>query len=74
MSDPGHKASEHLIRHEAYRRIMAGRAPETLEMFARQLLDWLLLTHPNAAPTTTQTIENQVRDIWHRRHELIRGG
>ena len=35
---PGHKLSQRLIEHEAYRRIMAGQAPETLseldQMFA----------------------------------------
>ena len=33
-SAPGHKASQHLIEDEAYRRIMSGEAPETLSDFA----------------------------------------
>lgn len=73
-SAPGHKESHHLIEGEAYRRIMSGQAPETFAEFAQQLLDWLRETHPGAAPTTLIDVENQIRETWHRRHEMIRGG
>jgi len=71
---PGHKRSEGLIEAEAYRRIMAGEAPATLAAFAQQLLEWLRASYPDAAPTTLLAVENQIRETWHRRHELIRGG
>ncbi len=74
MGDPGHKASQHLIEGEAYRRIMAGEAPETLAAFAEQILAWLHESHPDAAPATAHDVENLIRNTWHRRHELIRGG
>jgi hypothetical protein len=71
---PGHKKSQHLIEGEAYRRIMSGEAPETLPQFAQQLLDWLRGTHPEASPVTLTAIEDDIRETWHRRHEMIRGG
>ena len=73
-STPGHKASQHLIEGEAYRRIMSGEAPETLSDFAQQLLDWFGQTYPTASPLTANAVEEQICDTWHRRHELIRGG
>ena len=75
MSAPlGHKRSQQLIEGEAYRRIMAGEAPATLAAFAEQLLDWFQASYPDAPPTTLIAIENQIRETWHRRHEMIRGG
>ncbi len=74
MGAPGHKTSQHLIEHEAYRRIMAGEAPETLSAFAQQMLEWFRVSYPAAAPMSLHDVENQVRETWHRRHELIRGG
>lgn len=73
-SAPGHKASQHLIAGEAYRRIIAGEAPEGLSDFTQQLLAWLRDTYPTAAPMTAKAAEDQIRDLWHRRHEMIRGG
>ena len=70
----GHKRSQHLIEAEAYRRIMAGEAPATLVEFAQQLLDWLRQLNPEAPPTTLATVENQIRETWHRRHGMIHGG
>ena len=70
----GHKRSQHLIEAEAYRRIMAGEAPETRAEFAQQLLDWLRQSYPEASPTTLATVENHIRETWHRRHDMIRGG
>ncbi len=73
-SAPGHRKSRHLVESEAYRRIMAGKAAETLADFARQLSEWFSVTYPDAPPMTASAIENEIRDTWHRRHELIRGG
>lgn len=71
---PGHKRSQHLIESEAYRRIMSGETPETLAEFAQQLVNWFHLTYPTASPMTLNMVENQIRETWHRRHEMIRGG
>jgi hypothetical protein len=71
---PGHKRSLHLIEGEAYRRVMSGELPGTLSEFALQLLKWFQRTHPDASSTTPEMIENQIRETWQRRHELIRGG
>ena len=71
---PGHRASQHLIEAEAYRRILSGQAPETLAEFAEQLLHWLRESHPRAAPTTLTAVEEWIHETWHRRHEIIRGG
>ena len=57
-----------------YRRIMAGEAPATLVEFAQQLLDWLRHSYPEASPTTLASIENQIRETWRRRHDMIHGG
>ena len=73
-SIPGHRTSEHLIEAEAYRRIMSGAAPETLDDFARQLSDWFRNMYPTASPLAPNAVEEQIRDTWHRRHDLIRGG
>lgn len=71
---PGHKASQHLIEAEAYRRIRSGQAPELLSEFAQQLLDWFGEAYPTASPITLNAVEDQIRETWHRRHEMIRGG
>jgi hypothetical protein len=71
---PGHRTSLHLVEGEAYRRIMSGIAPDTLAEFAQQLLEWLREAYPSAAPMTQHSIEDQIRETWHRRHEMIRGG
>ena len=74
MTSLGHKKLQHLIEAEAYRRIMAGEAPATLVVFAQQLLDWLRQSYPDASPTTQAMVENQIRETWHRRHDMIHGG
>ena len=73
-TSPGHKRSQHLIEAEAYRRIMSGEAPAHLAEFAQQLLDWLRESYPDVSPTTLATIENEIRETSHRRHDMIRGG
>ena len=57
---PGHKGSQHLIEAEAYRRILRGEAPATLDAFARELLQWLNDTYPGAAPATAHAVENWI--------------
>ena len=75
MTDaPGHKVSQHFIEREAYRRIMSGELPATLDEFARQLLDWFRDAYPGASPIRLSTVENYVRETWHRRHDLTQGG
>jgi hypothetical protein len=74
MGDPGHKSSQHLIESEAYRRILTGELPERLDQFAQQLLCWFRKAHPDATRTTLSTVEDQIRETWERRHEIIRGG
>lgn len=74
MTGPGHKRAQHLIEAEAYRQIMAGEVPATLDQFAQQLLDWLRQNYPDASSVTVEMVESCVRDDWRRRHELIRGG
>jgi hypothetical protein len=53
---------------------MSGAAPANLVEFARQLLDQIHTTYPDAAPLTLTEVERQISETWHRRHELIRGG
>jgi hypothetical protein len=72
--NPGHKRSQHLIEEEAYRRVMSGELPGTLSEFVLQLSNWFRQTYPDASSITQVMIEDQIRETWHRRHELIRGG
>jgi hypothetical protein len=74
MSDPDQKTSQHLIESEAYRRIMSGALPERLDQFAQELLGWFRETYPGGSRMTFNTVEDQIRETWHRRHEMIRGG
>ena len=68
------KLWQRLIEREAYRRITAGEAPETLGELTQQILNWFRETHPGTQAMTLKKVEVQIRDTWHRRHELIRGG
>jgi len=68
------KLWQRLIEREAYRRITAGEAPETLGELTQQILNWFRETHPGTQAITLNKVEDQIRDTWHRRHELIRGG
>ena len=74
MSDPGHRKLQHLVEGEAYRRIMAGEAPATLNEFVFQLSEWAKEAFPTAPLITPTAIEHQIRETWQRRHEMIRGG
>jgi hypothetical protein len=62
------------IEREAYRRILAGEAPETLGELTQHILSWFRETHPGSQAMTLNKVEDQIRDTWHRRHELIHGG
>jgi hypothetical protein len=73
-TSPGRKRSQQLIEAEAYRRIMSGEMPASLVEFAQQLLEWLRKSYPEAAPTTLAAVENDIRETWHRRHDMIHGG
>jgi hypothetical protein len=42
--------------------------------FAQQLLDWLRQSSPAASPTTLATVEEEIRETWHRRHDMIQCG
>lgn len=61
------------IEREAYRRITAGEAPNTLDQLTQQILLWFRETHSSAKVITLKMVEDQIRDTWHRRHELIHG-
>jgi hypothetical protein len=75
MTTPvGHKRTQQLIEGEAFRRIMAGEAPATLDAFARDLARWLGEAHPDAAPVTRDSIARLIHATWDKRHEMIRGG
>ena len=71
---PGYQTSLHMIESEAYDRILSGLAPDTLDQFAAQLPAWFRESHLVAASLTERDLENQIRETWHRRHDLIRGG
>ncbi len=62
------------LEREAYRRIMAGQAPETLDELTRQSLSWFRDANPGRQALTLNEVERQIRDTWHRRHELASGG
>jgi hypothetical protein len=74
MASPGHKRTERLIEAEAYRRIVAGDVPATLDKFAREISDWLSRAYPGAEPLSPETIEERIRATWHERHEIVQGG
>jgi hypothetical protein len=74
MTAIGHKRARHLIEGEAFRRIIAGEAPATLDAFARDHVLWLTAAHRNAAPMSEDAVARYIHDTWDKRHELIRGG
>jgi hypothetical protein len=64
---PGRSTAKHKIVAEFERRVASDEALPSLTAEARDLSRWLLRTYPGAPPTSTRTIENQIRDL-HRRH------
>ena len=68
---PGHRMARRIVEGEAYRRIVAGDAPETLSEFAAQLSTWFKDTYPAAPLQPTRFVEEAIRETWHRRHGMI---
>lgn len=68
---PGRRTAQRIVADEAYRRIAAGDAPETLSQFAAQLSAWFKAAYPAAPAVSAQVVEDLIRDTWHRRHEII---
>lgn len=68
---PGRRAAKRLLAAEAYRRIAAGDAPETLSEFAAQLAAWFKAAYPAAPAASARFVEEAILDTWHRRHEEI---
>ena len=68
---PSRRMTRRIIDGEAYRRIVAGDAPETLSEFAAQLYAWFKDTYPAAPVVPARYIEEAIRNTWHRRHEMI---
>ena len=68
---PSHREAQRIFEHEAYRRIMAGDAPETLSEFAAQLSAWFKDSYPTAPIVPVNFVEDAIRNTWHRRHEMI---
>jgi hypothetical protein len=52
----------HLLEAEMRRRAEGGLLASSLAEEARKLRQWLIDNHPNAAPPTTETIQNRIRD------------
>ena len=67
----GRRTEKRLLATEAYRRILAGDAPETLSDFAAQLAAWFKATYPAAPAASARFVEEAILDTWHRRHEVI---
>lgn len=68
---PSRRMARRIFEAEAYRRIVAGKAPETLSEFAAQLSAGFKDTYPAAPAPQTSFVEAAIRDTWHRRHEVI---
>jgi hypothetical protein len=60
----GRPTASHLLIAEFKRRRLRGRAPGALKDEAASLLGWLAKKHPDAPPTTQETIQNIIRDAW----------
>ncbi len=59
------------LQEEAYRRIMNGDIPQTLSEFAARLAVWFKEAYPLAPLIPERSVEDAIRDTWHRRHEMI---
>jgi hypothetical protein len=68
---PGRRMARRVFESEAYRRILAGHAPQTLSEFAGQLSTWFKDSYPTAPAVSARFIEDAIRDTWHRRHEIV---
>ena len=68
---PGRRMARRILEEEAYRRILAGNAPERLSDFGAQLSAWFEDTYPEAPEAPEKFVEEAIRSTWHRRHEII---
>lgn len=68
---PSRRMARRILEDEAYRRIVAGDAPETLSEFAAQLSAWFKDSYPAGPAVPARFVEATIRDTWHRRHEVI---
>lgn len=71
IARPGRRAARRIFAREAYRRIVAGNAPETLSEFAAQLSTWFKDTYATGPTLSPKFVEEAISETWHRRHELI---
>jgi hypothetical protein len=60
----GRPTSKHLVTVEAQRRLDRADYPESLAVFSKQLAAWLKDSEPGAAPMTSKTIQNNLRELW----------
>jgi len=68
---PGRRMALRIIDEEAYRRILAGKAPERLSDFGLQLAAWFKDTYPAAPEVSEKLVEQAIANTWHRRHEIV---
>jgi hypothetical protein len=68
---PSRRTAGRILQEEAYRRIMTGDMPETLSEFAARLAAWFKEAYPTAPILPELSVEDAIRDMWHRRHEMI---
>jgi len=71
VGKPGRRKAKRILETEAYRRIAAGAAPQTLSELTAQLSAWFKDTYPVAPTVSASFVEAAVRETWHRRHEVI---
>ncbi len=74
---PSRRMSRRILQEEAHiagfkkRHIMTGDMPETLSEFAARLAVWFKEEYPMAPIIPQRSVEDAIRDTWHRRHEMI---
>jgi hypothetical protein len=68
---PSRRMALRILDEEAYRRILAGNAPESLSDFGSQLAVWFKDTYPSAPEVPERLVEQAIASTWHRRHEII---
>jgi hypothetical protein len=59
---PGRRTARRLVAGGAYRRIAAGRAPDTLADFAVEFSAWLKDAYPGSSAATVKFVEDAIRD------------
>lgn len=64
---PGRPSSAHLLKTEVERRRRANIVPpDTLEAYAKDLLEWLHREHPRAPPIKLRSAQNVLREAYRR--------